>query len=39
VEEEVQTWKNRALAEENYAIYLDCTFISVSRGKAAKEPL
>lgn len=39
VEEEVQAWRSRALAEEYYAIYLDCTFLSVRRGKAAKEPV
>jgi len=39
VEEEVEAWRKRPLAREYYAIYLDCTFLSVRRGKAAKEPV
>jgi len=39
VEEEVKEWRNRPLDEEYYAIYLDCTFLCVRRGKAAKEPV
>ena len=39
VEEEVREWRNRPLAREYYAIYLDGTFLSVRRGKAAKEPV
>jgi putative transposase len=38
-EEEVKAWKERPLDGEYYAIYLDCTFLSVRRGKAAKEPV
>ena len=37
--EEVEEWKRRPLCREYYAIYLDCTFLSVRRGKAAKEPV
>jgi transposase-like protein len=36
VEEELQAWRNRTLAKEYYAFYLDCTFLTVRRGKAAK---
>ena len=39
VEEEVREWRNRPLAREYYAIYLDGTFLSVRRGKTAKEPV
>ena len=39
VEEEVKEWRNRPLAREYYAIYLDGTFLSVRRGKSAKEPV
>ncbi|MCD6321066.1 transposase, partial [Candidatus Bipolaricaulota bacterium] len=39
VEEEVREWQNRPLAREYYAIYLDGSFLSVRRGKAAKEPV
>ena len=39
VEEEVREWRNRPLAREYYAVYLDGTFLSVRRGKAAKEPV
>jgi len=35
--EEVKAWKERPLNEEHYAIYLGRTFLSVCRGKAAKE--
>ena len=39
VEEEVREWQNRPLAREYYAIYLDGSFLSVRRRKAAKEPV
>jgi putative transposase len=39
VEEEVKEWKSRPLSQAYYAIYLDCTFLAVRRGKAAKEPV
>jgi len=39
VEEEVREWQNRPLAQEYYAIYLDGSFLSVRRRKAAKEPV
>jgi len=39
VEEEVETWRNRPLDEEYYAIYFDCTFLSIRRGKVAREPV
>jgi len=39
VEDEVKEWRNRPLAREYYAIYLDGTFLSVRRGKAAKDPV
>jgi len=39
VEEEVKTWRERPLDEEYYAIFLDGTFLSIRRGKAAKEPV
>ncbi len=39
VEGEVKEWRNRPLAREYYAIYLDGTFLSVRRGKTAKEPV
>jgi len=39
VEEEVEAWRRRPLEREYYAVYLDCTFLSVRRGKAAKEPV
>ena len=39
IEDEVKEWRNRPLAREYYAIYLDGTFLSVRRGKAAKEPV
>ena len=37
--EEVEQWRSRPLCSEYYAVYLDCTFLSVRRGKAAKEPV
>jgi len=37
--EEVKAWRERSLEGEYYAIYLDCTFLSVRRGKGAKEPV
>jgi len=39
IEDEVKEWRNRPLAREYYAIYLDGTFLSVRRGKTAKEPV
>jgi putative transposase len=39
VEEEVKEWRARSLDEEYYAVYLDCTFLAVRRGKTAKEPV
>jgi len=39
IEDEVKEWRNRPLAREYYAIYLDGTFLSLRRGKAAKEPV
>jgi transposase-like protein len=39
VEEEVKEWKSRPLSQAYYAIYLDCTFLAVRRGKAAVEPV
>jgi len=39
VGEDVKEWRGRPLEEEYYAIYLDCTFLTVRRGKAAKEPV
>ncbi len=35
--EEVEEWRSRPLCSEYYAVYLDCTFLSVRRGKPAKE--
>ncbi|MEM4531395.1 MAG: IS256 family transposase [Thermofilaceae archaeon] len=37
VEEEVQAWRERPLDEEYYAVFLDGTFLSIRRGKTAKE--
>lgn len=37
VEEEVEAWRNRPLDEEYYTVYLDSTFLSIRRGKTAKE--
>ena len=37
--EEVEGWRSRPLCTEYYAVYLDCTFLSVRRGKTAKEPV
>ncbi len=39
VEEEVRAWRGRPLDAEYYAIYLDETFLSVRRGRTAKEPV
>ena len=38
-EEEVKAWRERPLAEEYYAVFLDGTFLSIHRGKTAKEPV
>jgi len=37
VEEEVKAWRERPLEEEYYAVFLDGTFLSIRRGKTAKE--
>ncbi|MBC7109323.1 MAG: transposase [Methanomassiliicoccales archaeon] len=37
--EEVKSWRERPLGEEYYAVFLDVTFLSVRRGKTAKEPV
>ncbi|MBC7318265.1 IS256 family transposase [Candidatus Bipolaricaulota bacterium] len=37
--EEVKSWRERPLAEEYYAVFLDGTFLSIRRGKTAKEPV
>jgi transposase-like protein len=39
VEDEVKAWRERPLDAEYYAIYLDGTFLSVRRGRTAKEPV
>lgn len=39
VEEEIQSWRERPLAEEYYAVFLDGTFLAVRRGKTAKKPV
>ncbi len=39
VEEEVRAWRERPLDEEYYAVFLDGTFLSIRRGKSAKEPV
>jgi transposase-like protein len=36
--EEVKRWRERPLAEEYYAVFLDGTFLSTRRGTTAKEP-
>lgn len=38
-EEQVKVWRERPLAEEYYAVFLDGTFLSIRRGKTAKEPV
>jgi len=38
-EEEVKAWRERPLNEEYYAVFLDGTFLSIRRGKTAKEPV
>jgi transposase-like protein len=38
-EEEVKAWRERPLSEEYYAVFLDGTFLSIRRGKTAKEPV
>jgi len=35
----VKAWRERALDEEYYAVFLDGTFLSIRRGKVAKEPV
>lgn len=39
VEEEVRTWRECPLSKEYYAVFLDETFLSIRRGKSAKEPV
>ena len=38
-QEQVKTWRERPLSEEYYAVFLDGTFLSIRRGKTAKEPV
>ena len=38
-QEQVKTWRERPLSEEYYAMFLDGTFLSIRRGKTAKEPV
>ena len=38
-QEQVKAWRERPLSEEYYAVFLDGTFLSIRRGKAAKEPV
>ncbi|MEN3010689.1 MAG: transposase [Candidatus Bipolaricaulaceae bacterium] len=38
-EEEVQAWQERPLDEEYCAVFLDSTFLSIRRGRSAKEPV
>jgi transposase-like protein len=38
-EEEVKAGRERPLSEEYYAVFLDGTFLSIRRGKTAKEPV
>jgi putative transposase len=38
-EEKVNAWRERSLSEEYYAVFLDGTFLSIRRGKTAKEPV
>jgi putative transposase len=38
-EEEVKAWRERPLSEEYCAVFLDGTFLSIRRGKTAKEPV
>ena len=38
-QEQVKTWRERPRSEEYYAVFLDGTFLSIRRGKTAKEPV
>jgi len=38
-QEQVKAWRERPMSEEYYAVFLDGTFLSVRRGKTAKEPV
>ena len=38
-QQEVKAWQERPLNSEYYAVFLDGTFLSVRRGKTAKEPV
>ena len=38
-QEQVRAWRERSLSEEYYAVFLDGTFLSIRRGKTAKEPV
>jgi len=35
----VKAWLERPLGEEYYGVFLDRTFLSIRRGKTAKEPV
>ena len=36
---QVKAWRERPLSEEYYGVFPDGTFLSIPRGKTAKEPL
>jgi len=38
-EDEVKSWRERALSEEYLAIFLDGTYLSIRRNEVAKEPV
>ena len=38
-EDEVKSWRERALSEEYLAIFLDGTYLSIRRKEVAKEPV
>jgi putative transposase len=38
-QEQVKAWRERPLSAEYYAVFLDGTFLSIRRGKTAKEPV
>ncbi|BAT71785.1 transposase IS654 family [Thermosulfidibacter takaii ABI70S6] len=37
--ETIEAWRNRRLLEEYYAIYIDATFLNITRGYTSKEPV
>jgi putative transposase len=37
--EAIEAWRNRRLFEEYYVIYIDATFLSITRGYTSKEPV